>query len=242
MNFDRILSYLSELQMNNNRTWFHDTHDRYELAKKDFEQLLELLRDTVSKQAPSLAACLADCTPKTFMYRVARDVRYSGGREPYHPSFRARIAADRHILLPLGYYIRIAPGDSGFGTGVYADDAETMTRIRDFLLDNGPRLIEIVENGKLPLTGEKLRRVPAKYSKDHPMAELLKYKSWYTFIPLDDRELGAFDDFCGKIGGLITRMEPFRLFMMEALQEKRKEFVVPDAEQLPGSRWKDWEW
>ena len=42
--FKDILKYCYSLGVNNNRTWFHDHHDEYEKAKKDFQGFLDMLR------------------------------------------------------------------------------------------------------------------------------------------------------------------------------------------------------
>ena len=54
MNFDNILKYSGALRANNDRTWFHNNHGEYEVARKDFLAFLDMFRFKLSEEAPDI--------------------------------------------------------------------------------------------------------------------------------------------------------------------------------------------
>ena len=62
------------------------------------------------------------------------------------------------------------------------------------------------------LKGEKLKNVPHGYNKDHPQAELLKYKSWYIEYSIDDEVLLDGDKFIALAVKQFKIMKPFNDF------------------------------
>ena len=112
MDFKRIMNYCENLQLNNNRTWFHENHGEYELAKKDFLGFLDMLRFVINDEAPEVGKSIMYMEPKEWMYRIARDMRFHKNGPPYNPAFRAYISSDRKSRKPIGYFLRICPGSS----------------------------------------------------------------------------------------------------------------------------------
>ncbi|MGN1003022.1 MAG: DUF2461 domain-containing protein [Oscillospiraceae bacterium] len=221
MDFERMLRYCADLEKNNERPWFHAHHDEYEAAKADFTELVDRLKFCVAERAgDELGERILFSDPKSMLYRIPRDARVHKNQPPYNPSFRARIAADRKVLLPLGYYIRIAPGSSLFGTGAWCPEPELLPRARNYIAGHWEEFQAILLENGLELTGDKLKRVPAGFDPEHPAAEYLKHKEWDVICPLRDEELTDFDRFVDRIGGEVERMEPFRVFMTRALREK----------------------
>jgi len=217
MDFDRMLDYCMGLELNNNRTWFHENHKQYEDAKADFESLLDGLKFTVANTASGLDDVVLN-DAKKMMFRIPRDVRVYRNAPPYNPSFRAYVAAGKRTILPPGYFIMIAPGNrSHFGTGVYAEENALTVKIRDFIYENDEEICGIIKNNGLNIEGVKLKKVPAVYERNSSASELLKHKNWYAVRYFDDSELKDFDSFLAEIESEIKKMEPFRKFMIKAM-------------------------
>ena len=119
MEFENMLRYCRELEMNNNRTWFHENHEQYERAKEDFTELVERLKFAVAERADlSFQERVMFADPAKMLYRIPRDARMYKNKPPYNPTWRAYISPDKKSLLPLGYFVRVAPGGmSHIGTG-----------------------------------------------------------------------------------------------------------------------------
>lgn len=216
MDFKNILSYSADLAEHNDRTWFKDNHSRYEKVKKEFAGFLDFLRFEIAEKSPELAKDIMYMNPSDWMYRTARDMRFYKNRPPYDPAFRAYICADKKSWLPIGYYIRICPGSSCFGTGIWCDNTRQLNRVRDYLIENFDEFEKIRTETDLPLSGTKLKKMPRGYDENEPAAEWLKYKNLSVIYNFEDSELGTFDEFTAKLGSLVEKTEPMRIFLLDA--------------------------
>ncbi|MCF0120067.1 MAG: DUF2461 domain-containing protein, partial [Oscillospiraceae bacterium] len=210
------LSYSAALDKNNDRAWFHANHSEYEKARADFTELLEMMRFAIADASPELAKDIMHMNVKDWMYRIARDARIYKTAPPYDPAFRAYISTDRRSWQPIGYFIRIFPGDCLFGTGLRCFETSDMNRVRVFLAENYDEYMSIVAETGVELTGERLKKVPLGYSQDHPAAELIKCKNWVTELQIPDRRLTTFRSFSNYIKKNTANIEPMRKFLLRA--------------------------
>lgn len=226
MNFERMLRYLTALEQNNNRTWFHDpaNHQLYTDARQDFIELVEELKFRIADVcAPELAERLIFVDPKALLYRIPRDMRTNKGKLPYNPRWAAELSAGRHTPLPIGYYVHIQPGgQSLFGTGVWCWDGDVLHNMRRAIAEDYERLEELLADCDYPLFGDRLKRVPQGYDPGHPAAEYLKLKSWLVSRSYADHELRDFDSFLDSAVAAVENMEPLRCFFNDALAGRRR--------------------
>lgn len=219
MNTQIILDYLSALDANNNREWYHANKEEYRRANTEFEALLQALILEIGKFDSSIL----HNEPKDLTFKLVRDTRFSHDKSPYNPAFRAHISSKGKLPVPVGYYVMIKPGGQSFlGGGLFADmfkDATTM--IRDSISQNGAEFEKIIHDPVFEkyftVHGTALKNVPAGYAKDHPQAAYLKYKSWYLEFPLKDDEVGDAEAFLAKAAGLFKIMKPFNDYLNSAL-------------------------
>lgn len=224
MEFDNMLRYCRELELNNNRPWFHANHKQYEVAKADFTELVERVKFCVAERVDlELQERVMFANPKDMLYRIPRDARVYKNKPPYNPTWRAYISGDKKALLPLGYYMMIAPGGrSEFGTGAWCPDGDYLHRVRDFIAENWEELEELLERSGLSIYGEKLKRVPRDYEPDHPATEYLKCKEWLFLESFEDEALTDFDSFTTRVGECVERMEPLRRYFNRALRDRQE--------------------
>ena len=222
-----MLRYCALLEQHNDRAWFHDkdNHALYEAARRDFIALVEELKYRIADVVDAeLAERLVFADAKSLLYRIPRDMRVNRNKPPYNPRWSAYLAADRHSVLPIGYYIHLQPGDrSHFGTGAWCEDREQLYQVRSYISLHFARFSEALRGCGYTLWGERLRRVPADFSADDPAAEYLKFKDWLVSRAFDDRELGDAEDFIGAVAETAERMEPLRLFFNDALSGPRRD-------------------
>ncbi len=227
MDFKNILTYCGKLQANNDRTWFHNNHDEYDVARKEFLGFLDMFRFQLSKEAPDIGKSIMYMEPREWMYRVAKDMRFHKNGPPYNPAFRAYIAADRKSWMPIGYFLRICPGSSCFGTGLWCDTTAKMNNIRKYISLHYDEFSEALEKGNICIGGEKLKTMPRGFSSDDPAAEYIKHKSWDMICFIPDEDIGSFEDFSEILISYVKRMEPMRRFLLKAanyVDNKRPEF------------------
>ena len=219
MNTQLIMDYLTALNQNNDREWYHAHKDDYKKANAAFEELLQALMLEIGKFDSSIL----QNNPKDLTFKLVRDTRFSHDKSPYNPAFRAHISSKGKLPVPVGYYLMIKPENQSFlGGGLFADmfkDATAM--IRDHISGNGEEWERIMHEPAFEkyftVKGTALKNVRAGYEKEHPQAEYLKFKSWYLEYPIKDEELGDAETFLVKAAEIFRAMKPFNDYLNKAL-------------------------
>lgn len=191
MNTKLILSFLKDLQKNNNRDWFHANKASYDLAKKEFVGIVDELIVAIRKFDPDIPVMTAsEC-----MFRINRDVRFSHNKQPYKTNMGTFIAKGGRKSPFAGYYLHMEPGESFLGGGIYMPEAPVLKRLREEVYHNIDEFKEIITSkefkkyfGKLDFE-DKLVRAPKGYPETWPDIELLKFKSYVVFHQLSDKDL-----------------------------------------------------
>lgn len=219
MNTGLILNYLTELSENNNREWYHLHKAQYKEAEAEFEELLQRLILEIGKTDNRILHNV----PKELTFKLVRDTRFSHDKSPYNPAFRAHIAAQGKLPVPVGYYLMIKPGNNSFlGGGLFADMFKDATRmVRDYIAEHPDEWDEITHAAEFEkyftVKGTALKNVPSGYEKEHPQAEFLKYKSWYLEYPVEDKDFLDIEAFLPQMIKVFEAMRPFNDYLNKAL-------------------------
>ena len=219
MNTGLILNYLTELSENNNREWYHLHKAQYKEAEAEFEELLQRLILDIGKTDNRILHNV----PKELTFKLVRDTRFSHDKSPYNPAFRAHIAAQGKLPVPVGYYLMIKPGNNSFlGGGLFADMFKDATRmVRDYIAEHPDEWDEITHAAEFEkyftVKGTALKNVPSGYEKEHPQAEFLKYKSWYLEYPVEDKDFLDIEAFLPQMIKVFEAMRPFNDYLNKAL-------------------------
>jgi uncharacterized protein (TIGR02453 family) len=176
----KALAFLRALKRNNDREWFRARKEQYDaLLREPMVALIERLAGDMRQFAPHLVV-----NPKTAIYRIYRDTRFSNDKTPLKTNIAAIFPARG---LPkhqgAGLYLEISPGWVWVGGGLYAPDTPQLQAVREHIAANHRRLTAIVTSAAFrrsvgELHGEKLQRVPRGFLKDHPAAEYLKHRQF----------------------------------------------------------------
>ncbi len=130
-----------------------------------------------SVKAP-LEALIAELSPDfgtAKYFRPYRDVRFAKDKTPYK-THQGVYFAESHR------YFHVSAAGLFVGGGFYELSADQLARLRRGIADDiaaRPLLagIAAAEKAGLTVSGHQLTRVPTGFDKQHPRAELLKYKS-----------------------------------------------------------------
>lgn len=226
MNTTSFLTYLSDLEANNNREWYHANKEARETAIQDFELLLQELILEIGKNDPDIL----HNNPKDLTFKLVRDTRFSHDKSPYNPAFRAHISSKGKLPIPVGYYFVIKPGGRSFiGGGLFADMFKDATfMIRDYIAGHAEEWKDIITCDEFKeyftVQGTALKNVPRGYDKEHPQAEYLKNKSWYLEYNVSDEALQDAGEFVKTAADICRRMKPFNDFLNKALVD----FKMPE--------------
>lgn len=220
MNTEKILSYLSELEKNNNREWYHNNKEFYKEANEEFEKLIQELIFRIGETDKSILHLL----PNKLTFKLVRDTRYSHDKSPYNPCFRAHISSKGKMPVPVGYYILIRPGNRSFlGGGLFAPMfTEATAMVRDYISAHGKEFQKIISDRNFvesfSVKGEALKNVPRGYDENHPQAEYLKNKSWYLEYTIPDRLIINSEAFLTEAVNKFVLMQPFNNYLNKALK------------------------
>lgn len=226
MNTQFIIDYLSALDRNNNREWYHANKADFKKANAEFEELIQTLILEIGKFDGSIL----HNNPKDLTFKLVRDTRFSHDKSPYNPAFRAHISSRGKLPVPVGYYLMIKPGNQSFlGGGLFTDmfkDATSM--VRDYIVRNGEEWEMLIHDPEFEkyftVKGTTLKNVPAGYEKEHPQAEYLKFKSWYLEYPLGDEAVADAEMFPARAAEIFRVMKPFNDYLNRALAD----FKMPE--------------
>jgi len=219
MNTALIMDYLWALSRNNNREWYHENKEAFKRANEEFERLLERLILEIGKFDGSIL----HNNPKDLTFKIVRDTRFSHDKSPYNPGFRAHISSKGKLLVPVGYYLMIKPGNQSFlGGGLFADMFKDGTAmVRDYIAENGEEWERIIHEPEFEkyftVRGTALKKVPAGYEKEHPQGEYLKFKSWYVEFGVSDEEVRDGEEFAARAAEIFRVMKPFNDYLNKAL-------------------------
>jgi uncharacterized protein (TIGR02453 family) len=215
----QTLTFLRALKRNNNRDWFRARKEDYERhVRGPMLQLVEQLATDFKTFAPEFEA-----SPKTSLYRIYRDTRFSGDKTP----LKTHIAATfRQRGFPknegAGLYVEVAPGWVWIGGGFYAPETSHLTRIRQHISETYPEMHRICARPAFrravgTLDGERLTRIPLAFARNDPAGEYLKYRNF-----LAGREfpaaLATSDRFYPTLVATFKAIRPLVTFINEALE------------------------
>ena len=216
-----ILSFLKDLEKNNNRTWFKAHKSEYDKARAEFEEFLALLIAEIGKFDQSIKYL----EPRDTIFRIYRDMRFSSDKRPYKLNFGASITAGGRKIGKAGYYIHIQPGESALAGGVYHPEKEALIQIRKAIDEDGVAFKKIVEKASFKkyfgkLTGEELKRAPRDYAEENPYIEFIKHKDFIAFHELSDSAVRK-KDFAKSAARVFRELKPLDDFLNNAIKRHK---------------------
>jgi uncharacterized protein (TIGR02453 family) len=199
------IQFLADLAANNDRAWFQP-------RKGDFERLLkEPMEAMIAALAEAFAArgvpMLAD--PKRSPFRIYRDTRFSKDKSPYKTHLGATFpwaggTAAGDVAAGGGHderahgnggYFHFQPGEMYAGGGMWRMEKPKLDAFRKAVLAE-PETVRaaLFEPGFVaefggPETHDQLQRVPPGFPKDHPLADMFRWKDVVFGRRLADEEV-----------------------------------------------------
>jgi uncharacterized protein (TIGR02453 family) len=189
-------TFLRGLKRHNDRAWFEEHRDRFELGvRAPMAALVDELDIRLATIAPELVG-----DPKKSVFRVHRDVRFSKDKSPYKTFLacwlfhrdQGRSAAMRAHGGSAGIYVHFEPGASFVAGGMWMPPSSTLARVRAALVKDLEGFERAVASGAFVaryggLTDEGvLTRAPRAFPDAGPAARWLRHRSFMARRPLDD--------------------------------------------------------
>lgn len=239
-----IITFLHDLQCNNNREWFNAHKSEYIAVQTRFNTFVEELIKEISLFEPAVEGLTAkDCT-----YRIYRDTRFSSDKSPYKTHFGAFICRGGKKSGYSGYYFQISAGkkeaiselpfieceeqaeswqDIHFlASGDYCCSPEVLQVIREDIM-NGEGDFEHIIKHKVDAgfyldTDNMLKRNPKGFPNDAPYSEYLRLKYFCLMHPVDTDFICA-PNLAQRLAKLFQTTKPFIDYVNRAVDYVREQ-------------------
>jgi uncharacterized protein (TIGR02453 family) len=180
-------NFLVQLKENNNREWFQSNKVWYDESKEDFENFVSKLISEINQFHPEIGPI----DPKSTVFRIYRDVRFSRDKAPYKTNMGAHVVVGGKKSGNAGYYFHLEPDGSFLAGGAHMPSPDQLKTLRKEIYENIDEFLGIINNKGFSqyfgeLMGEKLVNPPRGFPADFPHIELLKHKGYTVWKSLPD--------------------------------------------------------
>lgn len=207
----KALSFLTQIENNNNREWFNEN-------KKEFQKVDKYIKDYFNQIYFDLQK--HDSLEKIKFYRIYRDVRFSKDKTPYNKHLSVSFVRTKPFLRG-GYYLRIENDASFVGGGFWEPNKDDLLRIRKEIDLDATELRAIITEPNFKkhfgtLQGEELKSAPRDFEKDHPNIDLIRKKQFLVMRKFTNEEVLS-PNFSKDVLETFNAMRPFFDYMSEVL-------------------------
>ena len=215
-----LLTFLRDLDRNNNRTWFEQNKHRYEAeVREPALEFIRLMAPRITKISKHLVA--SDKKVGGSLMRIHRDVRFSRDKRPYKTNvgIQFRHDAGKDVHAP-GFYFHVDPKSVFLGAGMWHPEADALAAIREAIVDH-PKAYRAARAAKafkqgFTLEGESLKRAPKGYDPEHPLIEDLRRKDHIAVLNLKKKDLTR-ADLVDHVDRQLATTKPFMAFLTKAV-------------------------
>ena len=200
----RALRWLRQLKKNNDRPWFAAHRDVYDdHIKPEWEDLVAGL--LVS--AASFDERLAHVDPRSCVFRLARDIRFSNDKTPFKTAVTAWLSPGGKSGANAGYYLHVDAGQHLLRLPASTRPRSRCSkRLRLTIAARSAALRRVLQAKRLapylPLRNGSVARMPRGFPKEHPHGELIRARNYLVRRAYTDAEIvraGAFATFRGAM-------------------------------------------
>ena len=216
MDVSRILDFLSQLKVNNNRDWFAAHKDTYLEINKEINDFAEQMILNISQFDDLGNISAKDCT-----YRIYRDIRFSADKSPFKTHIGVYICKGGKNSELAGYYIHFEPGNCMVAGGVWCPSKDNLEYIRRFIFNDPQSYLSIINHkdfkNNFLMMDDQLKTAPKGYPKDFEHIDLIRYKSFSPYKVFTDEEFcsDGFEDLATRH---LAYMKPYIQYMNNILE------------------------
>ena len=224
----QAITFLRQLQANNNREWFNAHKAEFLKHQARFHKLVEDVISEIGKYDASVIGLTAkDCT-----YRIYRDVRFSNDKSPYKCHFGAFITRGGKKSGYAGYYFHISTGGADeypyshmLAAGDYCCDPKVLQVLREDIVAGGGDFEAIVQGARPTFEIDcegSLKRNPKGFEQETLYTEYLRLKAFcLVHTPSDD--FMCSDELPQRAAALFQSAQPFLDYINRAIEYVKTE-------------------
>lgn len=215
MDFKALITFLRELQKNNNKEWMDDNRKRYKALRNEFILWLD-----------ELDGILAGIDDRYYPTPGRKGINRINNNLMFHPNkpiYKDYFAAGLDKAPNTGdFYLEIGIHDCLIAGGLWRPEPRVLRSIRDALDYNGDEFKKIINKPSFRKTfgglyeDEKLKTSPKGFSRDHPHIDLIRNKT-FAVIHTFPNQIIFQKAFTPKIINVYKEMLPFRRYLNQAI-------------------------
>lgn len=178
-----FISFLKDLEKNNNAEWFKANKERFEeTVKEPFIAFIDELIARIRKQDTAVTM-----NAKEAVFRINRDVRFSADKTPYKTHMSALISeGPKKDKSRPGVYIEFSSKELRFYSGLYELDTPTLQKVRTAIARERKAFAKLLnasafKNSFGAILGEKNKRVPKEFESIVAEQPLIANKQFYFY-------------------------------------------------------------
>jgi uncharacterized protein (TIGR02453 family) len=182
-----MVRFFRSLKRNNRREWFQPRKHLFEQhVKAPMLDLLEAINADFAKFAPEYVT-----EPKSAIFRIYRDTRFSADKTPYKTHVAASFSRRGGERLGTGgFYFSISHDVVEVAAGIWHPDRDVTLLVRNHIAETHEELSRLLADKKSrklagELKGAALSRSPKGFDPAHPAAGFIKMKDWILDVTLD---------------------------------------------------------
>ena len=230
------IAFLRNLKRNNRREWFQAHKDDYErFVKAPMAELVLSIGEGLRRIAPEIVA-----DPKTSLYRIYRDTRFSPDKTPYK-THAAAVFPVRGLPKHSGpgLYFHVSPDELLIGGGIYMPDPALLRAVREEIAAHPSAFLRVLEAPRFrkafgQLEGERLKSMPKGFSAENPAAEYIRYKQFLFGQQMSPR-IAASVRLLPTILDCFEKGMPLILFLAKPAKKSLENSNERVASELPGA-------
>jgi len=215
MDFQNQITFLKELQKNNNKEWMDANRKWYKQVRDEFIAWL----NEINTQLSSIDAEYYDTPGKKGINRINNNLMF----HPNKPIYKDHFGAGFDKRPNTGdFYFELGIGRCMFAGGLWRPDAKRLRSIREAIDYDGEELKKILNKKSFKATfgglyeDVKLTNAPKGFAKDHSHIDLLRNKTFAVAMEFSTKEVLK-ADFNKRLVKVYKEMLPFRRYLNKAI-------------------------
>ena len=211
-NLPEILAFLRQLAVNNDRTWFKARKDRFDVLRGTWEQDMERLIGLVADFDPQARGLAV----KDSVYRIYHDIRFSHDKSPYKTYFSGVIGRGGRHTVQSCYYVHFGVNELMLCGGIWWPEKPILEQLRSLIDAEPEEFLALVNDpevtSRYQWMSRSLKKMPAGYPEDHPLARYLKMKEFLLVKHLDEDYFDC-EDWVERVAGDLQPLKPLNDFL-----------------------------
>jgi uncharacterized protein (TIGR02453 family) len=182
-----MVKFFRSLKRNNRREWFQPRKHLFEQhIKLPMLELISAINTEMAKFAPEYVT-----EPKSAIFRIYRDTRFSADKTPYKTHIAASFSRRGSERLGTGgFYFSVSHEVIEVAAGIWHPDRDVTLTVRNHIGETHEELSQILADKKTrklmgELKGDTLSRSPKGFDPAHPAAGFIKMKDWVLDVTLE---------------------------------------------------------